>query len=63
MGLAPGSPLDPGWVPAPLEFPDSNGPLRLAVFKSHPGYDVNKSVSNSIQQAADWLANGDLHSD
>ena len=55
--MAQGSPLDPGWVPAPLEFPDSNGPLRVAVFKSHPAYDVDKSVSNAIQQAADWLAN------
>ncbi|MGH6628034.1 MAG: amidase family protein [Burkholderiaceae bacterium] len=53
--MAQGSPLDPNWVPAPLEYPDTNRPLRVAVFKRHAAYDVDPTVAAAIEQAAQWL--------
>lgn len=54
--MAQGSPLDPQWVPAPLEHPDSGQPLRVAVCSQHPAYDVDPTVRAAIEQAAAWLA-------
>jgi amidase len=54
--MAQGSPLDPQWTPAPLEYPDSKSPMRVAMFKSHPSYDVDPTVSAAIEQAAKWLS-------
>jgi amidase len=54
--MAQGSPLDPQWVPAPLEGPDTGGPLRVAVFSHHPAYDVDPTVRTAVEQAAGWLA-------
>ena len=54
--MAQGSALDPGWVPAPLEYPDTQQPLRVALFKRHAGYDADPSVVRALEQAAHWLA-------
>jgi amidase len=54
--MAQGSPLDPNWVPAPLDHPDTQRPLRVAVFKTHAAYDVDPTVTAAIVQAAQWLA-------
>ncbi len=54
--MAQGSPLDPNWVPAPLEYADSAQPKRVAVFRKHAAYDVDPSVSAAVDQAAKWLA-------
>ena len=54
--MAQGTPLDPQWVPAPLAFPDTDRPLKVAVFKTHPAYDVDPTVTAAIEQAARWLA-------
>ncbi len=53
--MAQGSPLDPNWVPAPLEYPAAPGPLKVAVFKQHAAFDADPSVVAAIDQAARWL--------
>ena len=53
--MAQGSPYDPQWVPAPLEYPDTQRPLRVALFKRHAAFDVDPSVVAAIEQAAAWL--------
>jgi len=54
--MAQGSPLDPNWVPAPLDYADTQGPLKVAVFQRHAAYDVDPTVSAAVAQAAQWLA-------
>ena len=54
--MAQGSSLDPQWVAAPLAGPDGGRPLKLAVFKRHPGFDADACVVAAIDQAAAWLA-------
>ncbi len=55
--MAEGSPLDPNWVPAPLEYPDTaRRPLRVALFKRHPAHAADASVVAALEQAARWLA-------
>jgi amidase len=54
--MVQGSALDPNWVPAALEYADSDRALRVAVFKRHPAFDADPSVVAAIEQAARWLA-------
>jgi amidase len=54
--MSQGSPFDPQWTPAPLEYPAPNRRLRVAVFKRHAAYDADTSVVAAIDQAAQWLA-------
>ena len=54
--MARGSPLDPQWVPAPLDFADSAKPTRVAMFKRHAAFDVAPTVVAAVEQAASWLA-------
>ena len=54
--MAQATPLDPYWVPAPLDYPVDDKPLRVALFKHHPAYDADPSVVAALQQAAQWLA-------
>jgi len=54
--MAQGSPHDPQWTPAPLEYPAPNRPLRIGVFKLHAAYDADPSVVAAVEQAAAWLA-------
>ena len=51
--------LDPGYVPVPLTFADSERTLtglKVAVFARHPNFDVDPAVSAPVEQAARWLA-------
>ncbi len=54
--MAQGSPLDPQWVPAPLEYAGAGHPLRVAMFKRHAAFDADPTVVAAIEQAAAWLA-------
>jgi amidase len=54
--MAQTSSLDPNWVPAPLEYADTDRPHKVAVFKRHAAYDADPSVVAAIEQAAQWLA-------
>jgi amidase len=54
--MAQGSPLDPQWVPAPLDHPPAIRPLTVAVFRRHPAFDADPTVVAAIEQAANWLA-------
>jgi amidase len=53
--MSQGTPLDPQWVPAPLEFPDAKQPTRVAVFRNWAHSAVDPSVSAAVDQAAHWL--------
>ena len=53
--MAQGTPLDPQWVPAPLEFSDARQPTRVAVFRSWAHSPVDATASAAVDQAARWL--------
>ena len=53
--MSQGTPLDPQWVPAPLEYPDSRQPTRVAVFRSWTHSPVDPTASAAVDQAAQWL--------
>ncbi|WP_291912200.1 amidase family protein [Limnohabitans sp.] len=53
--MSKGTPLDPQWVPAPLEFADAKQPTRVAVFRSWAHSAVDPTVSAAVDQAAHWL--------
>lgn len=54
--MAQGSPLDPNWVPAPLDYAKADRPLRVALFKRPAQGDVDPTVVAALEQAARWLA-------
>jgi amidase len=47
---------DPRWVPAPLEGPAVDGPVRVAVVRDPLGAGIDPHVRAGIDRAADWLA-------
>lgn len=47
---------DPRWVPAPLQGPRVDGPIRVAVVRDPGGIGVDTHVRAGIDRAADWLA-------
>ena len=49
---------DPWWVPAPLDGPRLQPPIKVAVTKSPAGIACHAAVSAAIDQAAGDLANG-----
>jgi amidase len=53
--MSQGSPLDPQWVPAPLQQANSAMPTRVALFTSWKGSRVDPSVVQACEQAARWL--------
>lgn len=53
--MAQGSPLDPQWTPAPLEWPGARQPTRVAMFRSWTHSPVHPSVSAAVEQGARWL--------
>jgi amidase len=53
--MSQGTPLDPQWVPAPLEFSDARQPTRVAVFRSWAHSPVDPTASAAVDQAARWL--------
>jgi amidase len=54
--MAQGSPLDPLWVPAPLEEAPGTARMRIGVFSQHPDYPAHPRVKASLLQAAKLLA-------
>lgn len=46
---------DPNWVPVPLELPRPAGPIRVALFRSSPGFPVDPAVTQALNDAARWL--------
>ena len=54
--MSQGTPLDPQWVPAPLEQADSARPTRVAVFTRWDHSPVDPSSVAAVRQAAEWLA-------
>jgi amidase len=53
--MAQGTPLDPQWVPAPLEFADARQPTRVAMFRSWADSPVDPTATAAVDQAARWL--------
>lgn len=53
--MSQGTPLDPQWVPAPLELPDAQQPCRVALFTGWTGSRVDRGVVQACEQAARWL--------
>ncbi len=53
--MAQGSPLDPQWVPAPLEWAEARQPSRVAVFRNWAHSPVDPTASAAVDQAARWL--------
>jgi amidase len=53
--MAEGDPRDPLWVPAPLEYAPSVQPLKVALFKKHPAFASDPSVTASLERSAQWL--------
>jgi len=53
--MSQGTPLDPQWVPAPLQQADSAMPTRVALFTGWKGSRVDPSVVRACEQAARWL--------
>jgi amidase len=49
-------PRDPGALPVPLRFPDSGGPVRVAVLPEPPGGDTDPGVAGVVRAAAEHLA-------
>ncbi len=47
---------DPWWVPAPLNGPAVNGPIKVAVTKDPGGLGVDTAVAEGIDKAAQALA-------
>jgi amidase len=53
--MARGDTRDPWWVPAPIEGPRIDGPLRVAVTKTPVGLTCHPAVAAAVDQAADYL--------
>jgi amidase len=47
---------DPRWVPAPLQGPPVDRPIRVAVVRDPVGAGIDPHVRAGIDRAADWLA-------
>ena len=47
---------DPRWVPAPLDGPPIDGPIRVAVVRDPLGAGIDAHVRAGVDRAADWLA-------
>jgi amidase len=47
---------DPRWVPAPLQGPAVDGPVRVAVVRDPLGAGIDPHVRAGVDRAADWLA-------
>jgi amidase len=47
---------DPRWVPAPLQGPAVDGPIRVAVVRDPLGAGIDPHVRAGIDRAAGWLA-------
>ena len=54
--ISAADPRDPRWVPAPLQGPPVDGPIRVAVVRDPVGAGIDPHVRAGIDRTADWLA-------
>lgn len=54
--MADGDTRDPWWVPAPLQGPTSEGPLKAALVMNPPGTPVEAEVTEALERAGKSLA-------
>ena len=54
--MAAGDPRDPLWVPAPLNGPKPDGPVRVAVTKNPAGLSCDPAVAAAVDRAAGILS-------
>jgi len=54
--ISAADPRDPRWVPAPLQGPPVDRPIRVAVVRDPVGAGIDPHVRAGIDRAADWLA-------
>src|ERR671937_2891540 len=52
---------DPRWVPAPLDGPAIDGPVRVAVVRDPLGAGIDPQVRAGVGRAAGWLADAGYH--
>lgn len=52
---------DPRWVPAPLDGPAIDGPVRVAVVRDPLGAGIDPQVRAGVDRAAGWLADAGYH--
>jgi Asp-tRNA(Asn)/Glu-tRNA(Gln) amidotransferase A subunit family amidase len=52
---------DPPWVPAPLDGPAIDGPVRVAVVRDPLGAGIDPQVRVGVDRAAGWLADAGYH--
>ena len=50
-------PRDPWWVPAPLQGPAIDAPIKVAMTTEDYGHGIDPEVRASVQRAADLLSN------
>ena len=50
-------PRDPWWVPAPLQGPAIDAPIKVAMTTQDYGHGIDPEVRSSVQRAADILSN------
>jgi len=50
-------PRDPWWVPAPLQGPALDAPIKVAMTTQDYGHGIDPEVRTSVQRAADILSN------
>ena len=55
--MAGSDPHDPWWVPAPLQGPELESPIKVAVATQDYGHGIDGEVRASVQRAADILGN------
>jgi amidase len=53
--MAAGDVRDPWWVPAPLEGPPLERPIRIALVDNHRRPGLDPGIGDALEQAAMWL--------
>jgi len=53
--MSAGDPRDPWWVPAPLHWPKTQGPIRVALTYVAAGVQASAPVVAALRRAAAWL--------
>src|SRR5690606_32859352 len=56
LAMSAADPRDPWWVPAPLEGPGLEPPIRVAFTVSSAGVQAEPAVVEAVRKAAGWLA-------
>jgi len=54
--MAQGDPRDPWWIPAALDGPKLDGPLKVAVSKAPAGLTPDPGILEGIEKAAQYLS-------